>query len=346
MKRLILALLLVAGLAVPATALRPQPASADALCTFFGYIGLCTPFGETPRDCSITQVVARGTAASHSYEYEPVCDDVVLFKVQANYSYTTGRAVEKLSSVRGPAWSIDALWACSDDPWIFSGAAPICGHATVQIKGNPGRVDDYFYGRIPAAFPFSANGLLLTPALRHVLDAQLQNAIRIASTPQAPDVAVIVSDEAARDADCLICDALKPAPPKDPIADLAVVSIAGPTTRQAGLSATYTVTVKNEGDKAAPVELVIVFAGKLDQTGQIVPGPGAGACELRRDAGINAAVRCTGGTLAPGQTTTVVVQGRGQSAGTGMLIATLNPSRAVTESDYANNLKQLNVTVN
>ncbi len=343
MKRLILALLLAAGLAVPATALRPQPASADVFGDLCRALGGCTPFGEAPPDCSITQVVARGTAASHSYEYENVCSGGYRFKVQANYK-ATGQAVEKLSSLSGPAWSIEARWACSNDPWIFSGAAPICGHGKFSIKGDPGVFDDGVYSRIPAAFPLSASGL--TPALRHVLDAQLQNAIK-ASTPTAPPVVVVWENEARKDTPCLACDLeLKPAPKADPIADLAVVSIAGPTTRQAGLSAIYTVTITNQGTKGATVELVIVFAGKLDQTGQIVPEPGAGACEVRSDAGINAAVRCTGGTLAPGQTTTVAVQGRGQSAGTGMLIATLNPGHSVPESSFDNNSKQLNVTVN
>jgi hypothetical protein len=60
-------------------------------------------------------------------------------------------------------------------------------------------------------------------------------------------------------------------------------------------------------------------AGKLDQTGQVVPGAG--------------------------QTTTVVVQGRGQVAGAGILLATLNPSRTVSEASYDNNFKQLNVTI-
>jgi hypothetical protein len=345
MKRLLLTMLLVAGLAAPATALRPQPASADTafgeVCRFFGG---CTPFGEAALECAITQVLASGTATSHSYQYERICNNGGHAKVQANYKPATGRAVEELRSVSGPAWTIESSWTCSNDPWIYSGAAPTCAKGKVQIKGDPGTFDHGVYDRIPLAFPISAGGL--TRALRHVLDAQLQNAIRASNLPAPPvvDFDDAVSDTA--DTRCLICDALNPAPPKDPIADLAVLSIAGPTTRQAGLSGTYTVTVKNEGTKAATVELVIVFAGRLDQTGQFVPGPGAGACEVvRRDAGINAAVRCMGGTLAPGQTTTVVVQGRGQAAGAGTLLATINPSRAVAESDYADNVKQLNITI-
>jgi hypothetical protein len=87
-----------------------------------------------------------------------------------------------------------------------------------------------------------------------------------------------------------------------------------------------------------------VFAGKLDQTGQVVAGAGL-ACAVVHDAGINAALRCTGGQLAAGATAAVVVQGRGQQPGPGILIATLNASRSVAESNYENNFKQLNVAI-
>jgi CARDB len=128
-------------------------------------------------------------------------------------------------------------------------------------------------------------------------------------------------------------------------ADLAVVGLSGPSNLQAGLSGTYTVTVKNKGDVSAPVELHIIFAKALDQTGQIVAGAGL-ACSIGHDAGINAGLNCTGGQLAAGEAATVVVQGRGQNAGGGTLLATLNPGHAVQESNYDNNMKQLNVTIN
>jgi hypothetical protein len=128
-------------------------------------------------------------------------------------------------------------------------------------------------------------------------------------------------------------------------ADLALVGLSGPSNLQAGLSGTYTVTVKNKGDVSAPVELHIIFAKALDQTGQIVAGAGL-ACAIGHDAGINAGLNCTGGQLAAGDAATVVVQGRGQNPGSGTLLATLNPGHAVQESDYDNNMKQLNVTIN
>jgi hypothetical protein len=41
----------------------------------------------------------------------------------------------------------------------------------------------------------------------------------------------------------------------------------------------------------------------------------------------------------------VIVQGRGQVAGAGILIANLNNSRSVQETNYNNNVKQLDVTI-
>ena len=49
--------------------------------------------------------------------------------------------------------------------------------------------------------------------------------------------------------------------------------------------------------------------------------------------------------MAAGETGTVIVQGRGQVAGPGTLVGTLNNSRSVQESSYDNNVKQLNVTI-
>ena len=127
------------------------------------------------------------------------------------------------------------------------------------------------------------------------------------------------------------------------LADL-TVGVRGPNSLQAGLSGTFTVGISNRGTVGATVELNIIFAGKLDQTGRIVAGAGL-ACDVVHDAGINAALRCTGGQLGAGESARVVVQGRGQEAGNGMLVATLNASRSVEESNYDNNLKQLNITI-
>lgn len=113
----------------------------------------------------------------------------------------------------------------------------------------------------------------------------------------------------------------QPAPAPAPAAAELGTIANGPATLQVGLSGTYVVTVSNKGGVSAPVELFIIFAGKLEQTGQIIAGGGA-SCELRPpDAGINAAVRCTVQQLEPGAKYDIVVQGRGSAPGAGKLLA-------------------------
>lgn len=133
------------------------------------------------------------------------------------------------------------------------------------------------------------------------------------------------------------------APPASAAADFYVAGD-GPPTLQAGLSGTYVVTVANNGDTSAPVELIIVFTGKLEQTGQISAGGGFD-CEVRRDAGINAAVRCTVQQLPSAKFYKIVVQGRGSAPGTGQLTVTINPDRSIPEDGFANNFFQQNVTI-
>jgi hypothetical protein len=94
----------------------------------------------------------------------------------------------------------------------------------------------------------------------------------------------------------------------------------GPATLQAGLSGTYVVTVSNSGGAKAPVELFIIFAGKLEQTGQI-GAQGGFDCQLQSAAaGVNATVRCVQ-QLEPGAKYDIVVQGRGSVPGAGTLLA-------------------------
>ena len=120
--------------------------------------------------------------------------------------------------------------------------------------------------------------------------------------------------------------------------------IEGPQSLQAGLSGTFQVIVRNYGNKTVPVELHIIFAGKLDQTDRVVAEAGL-ACEVGHDAGINAVVRCIGGQVQGGGAVSVYVQGRGQSAGVGKLVATVNASHSVVEEFYENNLGQYNITI-
>lgn len=128
------------------------------------------------------------------------------------------------------------------------------------------------------------------------------------------------------------------------VADYVINNMVGPRTLQVGLSGTYRVMATYDGySDGGSVELFIIFAGKLEQTGQIVASPGL-ECDVRHDAGINAAVRCTG-AVRQQATVTVTVQGRGQEPGKGTLVATLNPSGAQPDRDNSNNTLQFDVTL-
>lgn len=122
--------------------------------------------------------------------------------------------------------------------------------------------------------------------------------------------------------------------------------VEGPKTLQAGLSGTYKVRVANFSETDAPVELYIIFAGKLDQTGQIRPAPGY-ECALGHDAGINASIRCTGQLPRDSSYTDIVlIQARGQESGVGKLLITVDPSHLLPDTRFENNVYQLDVNIN
>lgn len=114
-----------------------------------------------------------------------------------------------------------------------------------------------------------------------------------------------------------------PAPVPAPAPSTAVVSAIanGPATLQTGLSGTYVVTVSNSGGVRAPVELFIIFSGKLEQMGQIRTQGGFDCALQPPAAGITAALRCTGPQVEPGAKFDIVVQGRGSAPGAGKLLA-------------------------
>ena len=116
-----------------------------------------------------------------------------------------------------------------------------------------------------------------------------------------------------------------------PIGRTSVQIKSGPATLQAGLSGTYVVTVTNTFTDSKPVQVNIIFSGKLEQTGQI-NAQGGLDCVVAHDAGINAAVNCTGPI--PQGSFDIVVQGRGSTPGAGLLLAKLD-----------NDSKQQNVTI-
>jgi hypothetical protein len=135
-----------------------------------------------------------------------------------------------------------------------------------------------------------------------------------------------------------------PPPPKDapapeqvpapsPAGAVLGAVVNGPATLQAGLSGTYVVAVSNTGGVKAPVELFIIFAGKLEQTGQIGAQGGVDCVLQPPAAGVNATVRCVQ-SLEPGAKVEIVLQGRGSVPGAGTLLAKIG-----------NNVSQKNVAI-
>jgi hypothetical protein len=107
------------------------------------------------------------------------------------------------------------------------------------------------------------------------------------------------------------------------------VDATGPTTLNAGLSGTYTVSVANNGDAGASAEVFVNFAGRLDQTDPVTPSDGFDSTVRRADPGVNATVRCPVQQLAPHTTPSIVVHGRGISAGPGQLVTLVNSDPGV-----------------
>ena len=126
-------------------------------------------------------------------------------------------------------------------------------------------------------------------------------------------------------------------------ADLTIVRIDGPTNLQAGVSGTYSFIVGNVGKLAGSVEVNILFAGALSQTGQIRADSGL-SCDMVPSK-LNANLHCTGGQLDPQRSATVTVQAFGRSPGAGSITASANNSRSLEESDYSNNIGKRDVTI-
>jgi peptidoglycan hydrolase-like protein with peptidoglycan-binding domain len=189
MKRALLALLLLGGLALPVIAARPQPAAANPLADLFCPIfGLCEPFAATA-SCPIFQVgVSVPQPGRHVYQYEEECTGGGLpgrFTVRASYDVAGQEAQERLTAVSG-AWTITSAWSCPTDPWI-RGDVPGCRNTFGQIDARGEGAPIYYdWARQPK--PLSV--LLLEDRFYPVLDGQLQNALNrpapAAATTPAP----------------------------------------------------------------------------------------------------------------------------------------------------------------
>lgn len=131
-----------------------------------------------------------------------------------------------------------------------------------------------------------------------------------------------------------------PAPTKP---DLDAVSIGGPATFTVITNQVYTATIRNDGAAAnGNVEVAIGLSGVLQAWDTPVQTIGL-SCSLGTGTGANTWT-CEGGTLASGQTATIQFPVHASSAGKGTIVLSLNPSRALDESDYSNNLQILNMT--
>lgn len=125
--------------------------------------------------------------------------------------------------------------------------------------------------------------------------------------------------------------------------DFAVLSFTGPETLQAGVSGTYELVVNNGGDEAAPMELIIIYQGELDQTDRIIAP--SFDCERRDADGITAAVYCVIADFEPGAVETIIVQGRGYEPGRGRISPVLNPNGFVDEESRGNNNADIRVDI-
>jgi hypothetical protein len=289
-------------------------------------------FDEALPTCTaITSVKVDGTQARHHYAFVLLCyDGADAANVEGAYDYASGRASEKIS---GKGWSFTSRWDCADDPWIAASHIA-CGNPKTQTKGSAGE-----YERLTLDSPLSAYEL--SAQSRHVLAAQLNNALSAATQPPAaPSVKkdkLLGKAPEATDHSSV----LKPASSED----LTIVRIDGPSTLPAGQSASFSILVGNVGNLAGPVEVNILFAGALDQTGQVSADSGLACDSVPGNGKVHTNLHCTGGQLYPQRSATITIQSVGMTPGAGSIIASANNSRSVDESDYGNNLGKRDVVV-
>ena len=126
--------------------------------------------------------------------------------------------------------------------------------------------------------------------------------------------------------------------------DLTVVRIDGPTALAAGESGTFRFIVGNRTVDGT-LEVNLLFAGSLTQTGQVSADSGLNCDNSPSSGKVNSNLHCTGGQLSAKRSATITVQAVGMSAGPGSLIASLNNSRSLAESDYGNGTGRRDVAV-
>jgi len=311
--------LLAAAIVTLAVEAPPRPAVANSaigafLCNLFG----CGSFGVGYPECKMTAVRVDGTPSRHRFSFDQICQGIHGAHVEAAYDLGAGRAEESIKALSGQ-WSYRSQWNCASDPWIASGSVA-CGNPKMSSNGNPGTFD-------PAQMTYPTSAGSLSAKSRHVLAAQLENALNsIPATPPPP--------------------APVDPPPAASGPDLTIIRIDGPDTLQSGVTGSYTFIIGNVGDSSASLEVNILFAGALQQIGQPSADSGLSCVVALASGKVNANMGCSGGQLEPKRSATITVQAIGRDAGTGSITASINNSRSLAEADYSNNVGRRDVTVN
>lgn len=305
------------------------PTAANAfVCEIFD----CGSFGVAYSVCDIGSVDVAATQQRHRYSFTILCNGQRA-QVKGAYDYGTGRAEEAIEALDG-SWRVQERWTCQDDPWVAPGQLA-CSNGKISSKGKIGSFDVQRVDYPISPWAISAQS-------RHVLAAQLNNALKAA--PSAPlDPATPVKPLPPDTVDNNTSDVLKNLG-NGP--DLTVIRIDGPTALAAGQSGTYTFIVGNVGNVVASVEVNLLFAGALTQTGGVSADSGLG-CSIGPGGGkVNASATCNGGQLDAQRSATITVQAVGLNPGSGSVIASINNSRSLAETDYGNNVGRRDVSVN
>ena len=292
-------------------------------------------FTVAPPSCTLGSVDVGANATRHTYTYDLNCDDNSSYHAEAAYDPTRQLAQERMVGTSYP-FTVDAEWSCPVDPWIAQTA--------VQCTFTQGTISEATgaFGYLFSQFSAGAGGYPLTPSYidaysRHVLAAQLQNAINRLQTPPpqpAPNSTVVTKAPGARTVNV---------EPFSPTADLVAVGVSGPGTLVQGTNQTYTATIRNDGVAVnGRVEVVISLVAPLVYLdGAIDPGAGF-VCDA---ASFSSTIHCSGGTLAQGQSATIAFHAFASGAGNAKLLLTIDPNNTVAESNSDNNSAALNVTI-
>jgi hypothetical protein len=351
MKRTVISLL-VAGLVLSSVVARPAArASADGgtgcdvdlsvVVNILGIFPVYCGIGEdnaTGPSCSLTNVDVGQNATSGAYDYQFDVIDFCNMHVQGTYNPSTKLADEQLTGNNGGR--VQASWICSDDPWSFlPGQTPSCQNRSLLTTNADGSTGD-----APSmTFPVSAQ--ILTDFDRHVLNAQLQNAIKAVIAQQQEEQSARTIRHVG-EAACIACAnaAAAAAPTAVPVLPDFAAHINGPTQLSQGFSATYEVVLANLGAKpTGQVQIEIQVTGSLRYL-QMVQTPAGFDCLG------TGPITCTGplGGYGDAPAATVAdfqLQIQGAQTGTGSISASANPSGTIQESDTSNNAQTLAVTV-